>query len=300
VRIVDRQHAEEHLVHEREDRGIGADAERDRNSRDGGDTGGRAPGADGKPDVCEQAGSWGVGRETGQGGLAEGVWHSEIPRFSGRDDDEVAIMPGVKAAVAVSAVVVFAAAIGSSAQDRAATKGGDAPPPVQRVWTVKDLLPSVGDLGIGHDWNQGRELFRKAGCGLCHAFASESEGTGFAPDLTGVASTFTRDAILQSIVEPSATINGRFFQTTFTLKNGQTVTGTVVDVADGKIHVAPVLMNPQVTVPVAEADVKSEQPSPVSAMPAGLLNEFTREQVVELMAFLDAGGDRAAAVYKKK
>ena len=210
-------------------------------------------------------------------------------------------MPAVKAAAAVSVIVVVAAAIASGAQGRgAATKGGDVPPAVQRVWTVKDLMPSVADLGIGHDWNQGRELFRRAGCGLCHAFASESEGTGFAPDLTGVASTFTRDAILQSIIEPSATINGRFFQTTFTLKNGQTVTGTVVEVADGKIHVAPALMNPQVTVAVAEAEVKSEQPSPVSAMPAGLLNDFTREQVVELMAFLDAGGDRGAAVYKKK
>ena len=35
-------------------------------------------------------------------------------------------------------------------------------------------------------------------------------------------------------------------------------------------------------------------------MPAGLLNEFTREQIIELMAFLDAAGDRSAAVYKKK
>jgi hypothetical protein len=35
-------------------------------------------------------------------------------------------------------------------------------------------------------------------------------------------------------------------------------------------------------------------------MPAGLLNELTREQIVELMAFLDAGGDKSAAVYRKK
>ena len=35
-------------------------------------------------------------------------------------------------------------------------------------------------------------------------------------------------------------------------------------------------------------------------MPPGLLNEFTKEQIVELMAFLDSGGDRNAAVYKKK
>ena len=88
-------------------------------------------------------------------------------------------------------------------------------------------------------------------CGVCHAFGSESEGTGLAPDLTGVASTFTRDFILQSILEPSATINGQFFHTKFTLKNGTVVTGSVIDVVDKKIVVAPVMMNPQATVEIA-------------------------------------------------
>jgi putative heme-binding domain-containing protein len=167
-------------------------------------------------------------------------------------------------------------------------------------WKMDDLLPSIADLGTGHDFNQGRELFKKAACGICHAFGSESEGTGLAPDLTGLGSSVTREFILQSILEPSATINGRFFHTRFTLKNGEVITGSVIDVADKKIIVAPVMMNPQATVEIAEADVKSEEPSPVSPMPPGLMNEFTKEQIVELLAFLDAGGDRTAAVYKKK
>ena len=104
---------------------------------------------------------------------------------------------------------------------------------------MADLLPSVGDLGTGHDWAAGRELFKKAACGICHAFGAESEGTGLAPDLTGVGSTFTRDFILQSILEPSATINGRFFQTTFTLKNGTSVTGSVIDRRVGRFWSRP-------------------------------------------------------------
>jgi hypothetical protein len=78
------------------------------------------------------------------------------------------------------------------------------------------------------------------------------------------------------------------------------VTGSVVDVAGKKILVAPVMMNPQATVEISQAEVKSEEPSPVSPMPPGLLNEFTKEEIVELMAYLDAGGDRTAAVYRKK
>jgi len=167
-----------------------------------------------------------------------------------------------------------------------------------KEWTMGDLLPAVMDLGTGHDWAQGRDLFQKAACGGCHAFGSESEGTGLAPDLTPVGSRYTRDFILQSILEPSATLNGQFFHTTFTLKNGDVITGSVIDIVDKKILVAPAMLAPQVTVSIAEADVKSEAPSPLSPMPAGLLNEFTKEQIVELMAFLDSGGDRNAPVYK--
>ena len=135
---------------------------------------------------------------------------------------------------------------------------------------------------------------------MCHAFGSESEGTGLAPDLTAVASKYTRDVILQSILEPSATLNGQYFHTTFTLKNGSQVTGSIIETVDKKILVAPVMMNPQVTVEIAVADVKSEAPSAVSPMPAGLLNELTKEQIVELMAYLESGGDRNAPVYSKK
>ena len=62
-------------------------------------------------------------------------------------------------------------------------------PPFYRDWTMADLLPSVAGLGAGRDWAQGRDVFRKAGCGACHAFGSESEGGGLAPDLTSVGTT---------------------------------------------------------------------------------------------------------------
>jgi putative heme-binding domain-containing protein len=186
-------------------------------------------------------------------------------------------------------------------QPPVSTAAPPAPPSekVLRKWTMEELLPAVTDLGTGHDWARGREVFKKAACGGCHAFASESQGSGLAPDLTGVSSKYTRDFILQSILEPSATLNGQYFHTTFTLKDGKVITGTVIDVVDKKVIVAPVMLNPNATIEIAEADVKSEAPASISPMPAGLLDEFSREQIIELMAFLDSGGDRNAAVYKK-
>jgi len=169
-----------------------------------------------------------------------------------------------------------------------------------KPWTMADLLPVVADLGTGRDWAKGREAFQKAACGGCHAFGRESEGIGLAPDLTAVASRYTRDFILQSIIEPSATLNGQYFFTTFTLKDGKTVTGSIIDVVDKKIYVAPVMLAPGVTVEIAQADVKSEAPSDISPMPPGLLDGLTKEQILELFAFLDASGDRNAAIYRRK
>ena len=169
-----------------------------------------------------------------------------------------------------------------------------------KEWKMDDLLPSVTELGAGRDFIQGRDMFRKTACGVCHAFGSESEGTGLAPDLTAVSSKYTRDVILQSILEPSATLNGQYFHTTFTMKNGSQVTGSIIETVDKKIIVAPVMMNPSATVEIVAADVKSEAPSAVSPMPAGLLNELTKEQIVELFAYLESGGDRNAPIYSKK
>jgi putative heme-binding domain-containing protein len=215
-----------------------------------------------------------------------------LVKAEGRTENDVIARRVMMVAMAV--LLTPAALSADRAQSSAATAQK-----VYKEWKVDELLPSVVDLGTGHDWNKGREVFRKVGCGLCHAFGSESEGTGLAPDLTGVGASYSRDFILQSIIEPSATINGRFFHTKFTLKNGDVVTGSVIEVVDRKILVAPVMMNPQATVTLAEADVKAEEPSPISPMPAGLLNELTKEQIVELIAFLDAGGDRNAPVYRK-
>jgi putative heme-binding domain-containing protein len=147
---------------------------------------------------------------------------------------------------------------------------------------------------------KGGQVFEQAGCGLCHALGTYWEGNGMAPDLTGVASKLTRDMILQSILEPSATLNGQYYHTEFTLRDGTVVRGSVVDAVGDTLVVAPVMMVLDVTIQIAKADIKSEKPSPVSPMPAGLLNMFGRDQVLDLMAFLDAGGNPDAAVYRKK
>ncbi len=175
---------------------------------------------------------------------------------------------------------------------------GSGPSAFNREWTMADLLPAVENLGTGRDFRQGGRTFRDAGCGICHAFSTYFQGGGLAPDLTGVGSKYPRDFILQSILEPSASINGQFYATLFKLKGGRSIQGTIVGFENGTYKVVVSVANPDATIDIKEADVASQAESPVSPMPPGLLNGFTREQIIDLFAFLDSRGDSEADVFK--
>lgn len=168
-----------------------------------------------------------------------------------------------------------------------------------KEWRMDDLLPSVQDLGKGRNFAQGKKMFAELACGGCHAFSTYSQGGGLAPDLTPVGSKLTREAILQAILEPSAEINGQYHATKFTLKNGNVVEGALVDTVEGKYILVPALLAPALTIEVKESDVASEEISETSQMPAGLLNASTRDQILDLLAFLISGGQSDAAVFQK-
>ena len=132
--------------------------------------------------------------------------------------------------------------------------------PFSKDWKMDDLLPVVADLGTGRDWN-----VRDASCSRRRrvVHATRSDRSRRAPASRRIsrrsARQYSRDFILQSILEPSATVNGRFFQTTFTLKNGDVITGSVIDIVDKKIIVAPVMLAPQVTVEIARSATSSRE-----------------------------------------
>jgi len=119
------------------------------------------------------------------------------------------------------------------------------------------------------------------------------------PDLTGVGSRYSRDVILDSILTPSLVLNSRFPATELRLRNGEVVTGTLVDLTDDKYVLAESQFHPEATTTIPRADVILEQPSATSPMPEGLLDSFTAEQIRDLFAFLEAQGDPDAQVFKK-
>ena len=119
------------------------------------------------------------------------------------------------------------------------------------------------------------------------------------PELTAVASRFGHRDILESIIEPSKVISEQYQNTVVTKKDGDDVTGRIVEENDQKIVV---VTNPltQSKVEVLKSEIAKRTPSKISPMPEGLVNNLTKDEILDLIAYLESGGKETAAAFQKK
>ncbi|MDP7254313.1 MAG: L-sorbosone dehydrogenase, partial [Planctomycetota bacterium] len=110
------------------------------------------------------------------------------------------------------------------------------------------------------------------------------------PDLTKVSEKYKGQALLEQILDPSEEINEKFQTWMFLTKNGEMITGVIQSEARGTIRVIPNLLNPKAVIPVRKKQIAQRKASKVSSMPAGLLNTLRKEEILDLLAFLEAGG----------
>jgi putative heme-binding domain-containing protein len=167
-----------------------------------------------------------------------------------------------------------------------------------QAWTMADLESSLGDVGKGRNFARGRELFGQAQCILCHKMGVTGGNVG--PDLTAVASRFPRKDILTAILDPNAVVSDQYAMMTFTVRRGeklQEVSGLLQEDTGGTYTV---LTDPLAGTTQAfyhHVVVKKEK-ALVSIMPPGLLNTLTKEEVLDLLAYLEAGGKADAGNFK--
>jgi putative heme-binding domain-containing protein len=148
-------------------------------------------------------------------------------------------------------------------------------------WSFDELAAFLespeGKLGSAA---RGATVFREAQCSNCHRFSGQGEGIG--PDLTTVAQRFQRKEILESIVYPAQVVSDQY-ASQIVIADGQTYTGIAARQPDGSMIV---LQADGQKVLLAASTIEDVQSSKLSAMPEGLMNRLTLEQVADLFAFL--------------
>ncbi len=173
-------------------------------------------------------------------------------------------------------------------------------PPVDRHlvkdWKTADILPALDQAGAGRSFQSGKKAFEDAQCLACHRFGNEGGATG--PDITAVSSRFTRRDILESIIEPSKVISDQYQNIVVTKKDGDDVTGRLVEESDRTLVLITNPLTGEKT-EVRKRDVRDRHPSKLSPMPEGLVNILSKEELLDLLAYIEAGGNKNHAAFKK-
>jgi len=160
-------------------------------------------------------------------------------------------------------------------------------PTIVKEWTLGDFA----DLKTTHDEQaimRGMQAFAKARCNQCHVVAGH--GINLGPDLTDVAKRLKGEKLLKQILEPSSEINEKFQTIQFLLADGKIVSGVVAGEDEAAYQVITNLLIPTAITKVDKQDVDEKIVSKISAMPAGMANVLTAEEIQNLVAFLESGG----------
>jgi len=161
--------------------------------------------------------------------------------------------------------------------------------PFVKKWTTDHLLPEI-DAGLsGRDFARGQEMFAAASCFKCHRFAGQGGAVG--PDLTALETRFTWRDVLDSIIHPNKTISDQYQSTMFLLDNGRVVNGRVVNLNKNTLRIMTDMLDPGNLTIVNREQIEEQRPSPTSQMPEGLLDTLSKEEILDLLAYLRSGGD---------
>jgi len=160
-----------------------------------------------------------------------------------------------------------------------------------RAWGADDLVPRLGEVKAGRDHARGERAYQKATCAECHRIGALGGGsTG--PDLTGAGSRFNARDLLSALLLPSETISDQYQETEVRTREGAVHVGRLVREEAGTL-VLRVWSPREEDVEIPLADVELRRPHPLSRMPSGLLDVLEESEILDLLAYVLAGGNAA-------
>jgi len=125
----------------------------------------------------------------------------------------------------------------------------------------------------------GRQLFTST-CGICHTFGYIGNQVG--PGLAG-SNIGKLDYFLENVLNPNGVIGKDYQLNVFKLKSGATMSG-IVQFEDAQSF--RLVMPGGAKFTVAKSEVEKREVLAISLMPEGLLDALTKEQVINLVAYL--------------
>ena len=139
-------------------------------------------------------------------------------------------------------------------------------------------------LALNGDPTRGRTLFAQEGGAQCHAcHVAEKVGRDLGPDLTQIGKKFTREQMLEHLLQPSLAIEPQFIGWCLETES-ETLTGLIVEKTESEL----VFKDAQGQRRFKLSDVARLEPQKISLMPEGLLQGLTPQEAADLLAYLES------------
>ena len=164
--------------------------------------------------------------------------------------------------------------------------------PFVRAWKIDDLAGDLADVEKGQAYDRGKRMFREALCVRCHRVGFEGAAVG--PDLTSIGRRFSRRDVLESILTPSKVVAEQYRLAKIITTDGKTLSGQIIPSRDYRsptLQLAVKPLEPYEVTEIPKSHIETFEVSQTSVMPTDLLNSFTREEILELLCWLEAGGN---------
>jgi putative membrane-bound dehydrogenase-like protein len=153
-------------------------------------------------------------------------------------------------------------------------------PDADRASVIADYREALG--GRQGDPAEGRKVFEKAACATCHRLGETGVDVG--PGIADVRLKLP-EALLTDILDPNRMVEERWSSYTVETKNGSRLTGIIT----AETSAAVVVKLPGgITETVPREQIERLEANGISLMPVGLESAITKEEMVDLIAFLKA------------
>jgi putative heme-binding domain-containing protein len=147
-------------------------------------------------------------------------------------------------------------------------------------------LPSIPELAKRKgDAINGAAVFRRetVGCVRCHQV--NGEGIDFGPNLSEIGTKLARDALYDSILDPSAGISFGYEAWEIELKNGDEAFGLIASETADEIAFK---LQTGVIVRHKKSDIAKRAKQSLSIMPSGIQQAMTTQDLVDLIEYLSS------------
>lgn len=166
-------------------------------------------------------------------------------------------------------------------------------------WKHGDLTADLKRVGEHRSFATGKQLFAALGCIQCHRMSKDDSagapslggvGQAVGPNIDDTVKKYKGDAsaLLREILESSRNIDDKYRQVIVALEDGKSHVGVIA--AEDESTLTLLSGSPPKELRISKRSIDDRAKSPLSIMPSGLLNTLDKEQILDLLAYLLAGG----------